>query len=127
GLKLPLHFSIQPSFTSPGKGESVKLKSGGSAYLLTQGPENVFNLEHKGFPLNWESVAVNKKKSGTDKTGGWIDVSTEKFGVTLAFRDMAMKYPKELSFDASKNLLNAWIWPDHGKQVLDLRASGWPD
>gem|GEM_PF-6123360 len=23
--------------------------------------------------------------------------------------------------------MTAWIWPDHGGQVLDLRASGWPD
>ncbi|MBX2924675.1 MAG: hypothetical protein KF746_20910 [Chitinophagaceae bacterium] len=127
GLQLPVNFKHSPSFKASGLGYPSPLAKKEQAYLLSQGAEDVFNLEHKGFPLSWEVNAGDKKINGVEKTAGWIDVSNAEFGVTLVMKDMAYMYPKELSYDAEKKLLNTWLWPDHGKQVLDLRASGWPD
>lgn len=127
GLALPVNFKELPSFRASGFDTPSPLQKHAQANLLTQGPEDVFNLEYKGFPLNWEVNNGDKKMTGLQKTGGWMDVSTPQFGVTLVMKDMAYMYPKELSYDASGKLLSAWIWPDHGNQVLDLRASGWTD
>lgn len=127
GLQLPVNFKQLPSFKAAGLSHPATLSKHDQAYLLSQGPEDVFNLEHNGFPLNWEVNAGKEKASGIQKTNGWIDVSSPEFGVTLVMKDMAYMYPKELSYNAGKKLLAAWLWPDHGKQVLDLRASGWPD
>lgn len=126
GLKLPLNFEEMPLFNAAGltHPQQLNLKN---AYLYTKGPEDVFNLEHEGFPLSWEVGVDDKKETGIKKTGGWIDISTAKFGVTVAMKDMAYLYPKELSYDVRNKTVNAWMWPDHGGQVLDLRASGWSD
>jgi len=126
-LQLPVNFRQPPFFKASGIENQLRLGQRDHAYLLSQGPEDVFNLEHKGFPLNWEVKTGDKIITGIQKTGGWIDVSTPEFGVTLVMKDMAYMYPKELSYNVENKLLAAWIWPDHGKQVLDLRASGWPD
>ncbi|MFK5971657.1 MAG: hypothetical protein QM485_00065 [Flavobacteriaceae bacterium] len=126
GLELPLNFESPQKFSASGLSKQEELKKGGNAYLFNTGPHDVFHLEHKGFPLDWE-VGIGKKTiQGTEKTDGWIDVSSDKFGVTLSIKDMAYKYPKELSYLSENNSLNAWMWPDHGGLVLDLRASGWP-
>ncbi len=126
GLKLPLAFDTPPKFKASGLTKQVSLIKKDNAYLFNTGPHDVFHLEYKSFPLNWEVKAGNQNITGTEKTGGWIDVSSEKFGVTMSMKDMAYKYPKELSYNANENSLNAWMWPDHGNLVLDLRASGWP-
>lgn len=127
GLQLPVRFKSLPSFKASGLKEPSFLHECSHPYLLCQGPEDVFNLEHKGFPLYWEVNTGDVKLTGIEKTGGWLDVSAPEFGVTMAMKDMAYMYPKELSYDAATQSLTAWIWPDHGGQVLDLRASGWPD
>lgn len=126
GLKLPLNFDQMPLFKAAGLTQPQQLNIK-DTYLYTKGPEDVFNLEHEGFPLSWEVGVGDKKVTGIKKTAGWIDISTPKFGVTVAMKDMAYMYPKELSYDVRNKSVNAWMWPDHGGQVLDLRASGWSD
>ncbi|MEH6681439.1 MAG: hypothetical protein V7724_12890 [Sediminicola sp.] len=125
GLCLPLNFKKDPIFRAAGLpiGETTSKKD--TSYLFNTGPHNVFNLEYKGFPLDWKVESGNSVVKGTEKTGGWVDVSSDKFGVTLSMKDMAYMYPKELSYIGEEKSLNAWIWPDHGDLVLDLRASGW--
>lgn len=125
GLTLPLNFTSIPKFRAAGLPSQVTLGNTDNAYLYNTGPEDVFHLEHNSFPLDWEVQAGTRKVQGTKKTDGWIEVSSEKFGVTMVMKDMAYKYPKELSFKADENLMTAWVWPDHGEKVLDLRASGW--
>tara|TARA_R110002050_G_scaffold223672_2_gene359550 strand:- start:24415 stop:27138 length:2724 start_codon:yes stop_codon:yes gene_type:complete len=126
GLQLPLNFDSTQKFSASGLPNQETLKKRDTAYLFNTGPHDVFHLEHEGFPLDWEVGYRNKTVQGTEKTGGWIEVSSDKFGVTLTMKDMAYKYPKELSYFTEKKSLNTWIWPDHGDLVLDLRASGWP-
>ena len=125
GLKLPLDFSSSARFKAAGLSEQVKFSNTDNAYLHTTGPEDVFNLEYKSFPLTWKVETGSQNATGTEKTEGWIQVDTEKFGVTMAIKDMAYKYPKEISYNENDKALTAWIWPDHGNRVLDLRASGW--
>ncbi len=125
GLSLPLNFEGEPQFRAAGLSTAEKISKRDTSYLFNSGPSNVFNLEHKGFPLDWTVEAGKKVAKGIEKTDGWIDVSSDKFGVTLAIKDMAYMYPKELSYIGKEKSLNAWIWPDHGDLVMDLRASGW--
>lgn len=125
GLSLPLNFKKTPKFRASGLLTRENLSKKDTAYLFNTGPHNVFNLEYKGFPLDWEVNTGKKVIQGTEKTGGWIDVSSDKFGVTLSIKDMAYMYPKELSYSEGEKALNAWLWPDHGDLVLDMRASGW--
>lgn len=125
GLSLPLNFKEHPTFKAAGLPEGELTSKRDTAYLFNTGPHNVFNLEYKGFPLDWKVGAGKKEVTGIDQTQGWIDVSSDKFGVTMSIKDMALKYPKELSYIADQKSLNSWFWPDHGGVVLDLRASGW--
>ncbi|PKQ44439.1 exo-rhamnogalacturonan lyase family protein [Confluentibacter flavum] len=125
GLSLPLNFKTPPRFQAAGLPKSEFLSKKDTAYLFNTGPHNVFNLEHNGFTLDWEVGVGKKVTQGTEKTSGWIDVSSDKFGVTISIKDMAYMYPKELSYISENKTLNAWLWPDHGDLVLDLRASGW--
>lgn len=127
GLSLPLNFKALPKFKAAGLDNPVVLKNEDNPYLFNTGPSDVFHLEHKSFPLDWEVNTGVQSIKGTEKTDGWIDVSSNKFGVTMAMKDMAYMYPKELSYQADTKSLNAWMWPDHGNLVLDLRASGWPN
>jgi len=128
GLALPLAFDGPPKFSAAGAGGVSQLGARENAYLFSTGPHDVFHLEHKGFGLDWEAGAgKGAPKRGREKTAGWIDVTGARFGMTASFRDMAYKYPKELSYDAKAKALTAWIWPDHGDLVLDMRASGYPD
>jgi len=120
GLQLPVRFKSLPSFKASGLKEPSFLHECSHPYLLCQGPEDVFNLEHKGFPLYWEVNTGDVKLTGIEKTGGWLDVSVPEFGVTMAMKDMAYMYPKELSYDAATQSLTAWIWPD---DCLDLARS----
>jgi len=128
GLALPLAFDGPPKFSAAGARGASQMGAGENAYLFSTGPHDVFHLEHKGFGLDWEAGAgKGAPKRGREKTAGWIDVTGARFGVTASFRDMAYKYPKELSYDAKAKALTAWIWPDHGDLVLDMRSSGFPD
>lgn len=125
GLTLPLAFPSTQKFKAAGLPDQVTLSNTHNAYLYNTGPEDVFHLEHNSFPLDWKVEAGTQKVRGTQKTEGWIEVNSEKFGVTMVMKDMAYKYPKELSYNSDEKSLTAWMWPDHGNQVLDLRASGW--
>jgi hypothetical protein len=127
-LVLPMNFAQPPRFTAAGLAAPAPLTGDGPAYLFATGPDDVFHLEYRGFPLDWQvGLAGSVLRKGAERTAGWIDLTGETFGVTASFRDMAYLYPKELSYDPKSRTLAAWIWPDHGGLVLDLRASGWPD
>ena len=128
GLSLPVELGKDVKFTAAGMTGAAAPASGDVARLFCTGPADVFNLEYKGFPLDWQ-VLVGQEvlAKGIEKTGGWIDVTGERFGVTISMKDMAYMYPKELSYDAERKALTAWLWPDHGGLVMDMRASGWPD
>ncbi|MEQ6122504.1 T9SS type A sorting domain-containing protein [Reichenbachiella sp. MALMAid0571] len=125
GLTLPLDFTSAPKFKAAGLPKDVTVGNADNAYLYNAGPEDVFHLEHNSFPLYWKVQAGTQNVEGTQKTDGWIEVNSGKFGVTMVMKDMAYKYPKELSYNGDGKSLTAWMWPDHGNQVLDLRASGW--
>jgi hypothetical protein len=127
GLQLPLQFDAPPAFRSAGRPDSLQLESGDMAYLLSTGPDDVMHLVHNGFGLDWEAGVDGNIVSGLTKTAGWIDVTGATFGVTTSVRDMAFMYPKELSYQTDSKLLTAWLWPDHGDLVMDLRASSEAD
>lgn len=126
GLTLPVDLGAGVTFSAAGLEEAVAPTD--NAYLHCTGPADVFNLEHKGFGLDWHVQAGRHvRRSGREKTGGWIDATGGKLGVTMSIKDMAYMYPKELSCDPLSGKLTAWLWGDHGGQVMDMRASGWPD
>lgn len=128
GMVLPLDFPTPPEFTAAGMSGSIQPGADDTVWLYCTGPHDVFHLEHLAFPLDWQvGHGDSVLRKGTDKTAGWLDVTGEDFGVTASFRDMAYKYPKEVSYDARTRSLIAWLWPDHGNLVLDLRASSSPD
>src|SRR5690606_22662671 len=72
GLSLPLNFECEPQFRAAGLPTAEKISKRDTSYLFNRGPSNVFNLEHKGFPLDWTVEAGKKMANGIEKTDGWI-------------------------------------------------------
>jgi len=123
-LSMPLDMGNNPEFIAAGMPTPLTLSNNQKAHHWREGPAHVSNLYHQGFPLPWQSgIDGNAPTQGTDASAGWIEVSNDAVAVTLSLRDMAYKYPKELSYDTSDSTLNAWIWPDFGDKVLDLAGS----
>ncbi len=123
-LSMPLDMGANPGFNASGMATPIVLNNNQKAHHWREGPANVSNLYHQGFPLPWQSgVSGDNPTQGTDASVGWIEVNDGNVAVTMSMRDMAYKYPKELSYDMENGTLNAWIWPDFGGKVLDLAGS----
>jgi uncharacterized protein YjiK len=123
-LSLPIDMGNNPNFIASGMPSNIVLNNTQKGHHWREGPANVSNLYHKGFPLPWQSgIAESNPSRGIEATAGWMEISNENIAITLSMRDMAYKYPKELSFDVSNQTLNAWIWPDYGDKVLDISTS----
>lgn len=45
-----------------------------------------------------------------ERAPGWLDVSDDKWGVTLSFQSFFEEYPKEIAVDNNANKVTAYIW-----------------
>ncbi|MEX0648525.1 MAG: hypothetical protein WD139_12125 [Balneolaceae bacterium] len=62
-----------------------------------------------------------------EKAEGWMDLSDEKWGVTIGLRNMMEEYPGELTADLDKNLMHAYTWTPNEEPMSFERASTRPD
>jgi hypothetical protein len=59
--------------------------------------------------------------TGGDACGEWVDLSRGGAGITVAVRDFAEQFPKEL--EASADGITVHLWPERSGKELDFRAA----
>ncbi len=52
----------------------------------------------------------NGKDVSTEKAPGWMDVSDDKWGITIGFKNFIEEYPKEISINDRTDKATAYIW-----------------
>lgn len=53
---------------------------------------------------------TGQEEINTERAPGWLDISDDKWGVTVGFNSFFQEYPKEIKVDESQNKLTAYIW-----------------
>ena len=61
------------------------------------------------------------------KAEGWLDLSDDKWGVSIGLRYMMEEYPNELSANLEKGQIHAYSWSPNEEPKSFERASGNPD
>ncbi|MFA5668124.1 MAG: hypothetical protein WC967_02695 [Balneolaceae bacterium] len=57
------------------------------------------------------TVSVGGSKDiNAERAPGWLDISDNKWGVTVGFKSFFEEYPKEIKVDDEANKLTAYIW-----------------
>jgi len=90
----------------------------GSAFVFQTGPNTsqIPELENSSPDARMENVFVSNIKVGennevdAERAPGWIDVSDNKWGITVGFKSFFEEYPKEITVDGDSNKIIAYIW-----------------
>jgi len=105
---------------SPGDSKimSSEFSEGTGFSLLQTGPNptQVPPLDNSDAESRMEGIfnATISSSSSDDiskeRVPGWIDISDEKWGVSVGFQSFFEEYPKEISVDGDENKVTAYIW-----------------
>ncbi len=60
----------------------------------------------------------------TERAPGWLDVSDNKWGVMVGFRDFFQEYPKEIKVEEDQQKLTAYIWTPSVEPLSFARKDG---
>lgn len=73
-------------------------------------------------------ISIDKQsKVSTQKGEGWIDISDNKWGISIGIRNYLEEYPKGFEVNSDENVLQAYVWPP-GKDAMNFsRESLKPD
>lgn len=124
GLEAPLRGGTRAAFdTSRAFDTSVQeltLAPGASASLLQDDfPHFAETGSHFALTLT-EGAAARELASGA-ACGEWCDLSAAEAGLTVAVRDLAEQFPKEL--EARPGAVRVHLWPQRCGRELDFRAA----
>jgi len=50
------------------------------------------------------------QKMGSSKMDGWIDISSQRRGISIGIRNFFEEYPKEITLDSGDSLMHAYGW-----------------
>lgn len=56
-------------------------------------------------------VSDSQTQMEVSKADGWVDLSDQHWGISVGVRNFFEEYPKEISLDAGKNDITAYLWP----------------
>ena len=90
----------------------------GDAFVMQTGPNpsQIPELENSSADKRMEGVFTAKAQTNgnavetIERVPGWMDISDEKWGVSVGFKSFFEEYPKEIKIDNSENKLTAYIW-----------------
>ncbi|MBI4387754.1 MAG: hypothetical protein HY582_01760, partial [Candidatus Omnitrophica bacterium] len=117
GLRLPHKFSVDPQKNQIQMGRN---ESGSEEFLLG----NTLEL----YQTDYDHVVLEKDGAKTGLASrdgfysGWLDVSKENFGVTVALRNLREEFPKAFRVDREKGEILIELWPEKSG-VLDLSTT----
>lgn len=60
----------------------------------------------------------------SERAPGWLDISDQKWGISVGFRHFFEEYPKELNVNGDENLLTAYIWTPREEPMGFVRQDG---
>lgn len=86
--------------------------------LLQTGPNpsQIPPLENSGAESRMEDTFEARISSASDtditteRAPGWVDISDDKWGISVGFQSFFEEYPKEINVNDSENDLTAYIW-----------------
>lgn len=105
---------------SPGQSVimNAELENGSDFSVLQTGPNpsQIPPLENSSADERLDGVftstikSPNGKKLSKERVPGWVDISDEKWGVTIGFQSFFEEYPKEIKVEDSESKVTAYIW-----------------
>lgn len=90
----------------------------GDAFIMQTGPNpsQIPDLENSTPDNRMEGVFTAKAQTSgntvenIERVPGWMDISDEKWGVSIGFKSFFEEYPKEIKIDNADNRITAYIW-----------------
>lgn len=129
GLTLNYNLSENSSVTtayydgkwySPGESKIFNSEMAGDEVfsLLQTGPDpsQIPPLENSDAESRMEGVFnanISSESGGEiakERAPGWVDISDEKWGVSIGFQSFFEEYPKEITVDEAQDKVTAYIW-----------------
>ncbi|MDH3708964.1 MAG: hypothetical protein OER04_03690 [Cyclobacteriaceae bacterium] len=71
-------------------------------------------------------VGMNSEASFS-RSEGWVDISDQRWGISIGIRHFLEEYPKEISIDHQNSRALAFIWSPKAEPLSLARASNDPD
>lgn len=71
--------------------------------------------------VHFEITGNNKILTSGEEASGVVSVAGENGNIAIAMRDFSRLHPKEIRVDMGGDVLDYYLWPEHGGKVLDLR------
>lgn len=112
-----------------------KLASGQKASLLQTGPKpsrvppvpNSKATERLDGDYEASLSLGSQKEFSKDRAPGWIDISDQKWGISIGFRNFFKEYPKEITVVPGDTTATAYIWSPKTDPMGFVRANGEED
>lgn len=64
------------------------------------------------------------KKFSKERASGWIDISNQKWGISIGFRNFFKEYPKEINVAPGNATATAYIWSPRTDPMAFVRTDG---
>ncbi|MEX0721164.1 MAG: hypothetical protein WD059_10880 [Balneolaceae bacterium] len=141
GLALNYNLSENASVTtayydgkwySPGESKMMneKLNAGSNISLLQTGPNpsQIPPLANASADARMEegfssTISVDGSENiSKERSPGWMDVSDEKWGISIGFHSFFEEYPKEINIEDEQNKVTAFIWSPSVEPLSFARA-----
>lgn len=74
------------------------------------------------------TISLNGKKDiSKERAPGWVDISDEKWGVSIGFQEFFEEYPKEIKIEDAQDKLTAYIWSPSVEPMSFAKKDGESD
>ncbi|MEP1151694.1 MAG: hypothetical protein ABJH08_08210 [Balneola sp.] len=101
--------------TSTSKVVQGPLSSSASVFQTGPNPSQIPDLKNSSPDARMEgefssTINVDGNDVSKERAPGWLDISDDKWGVTVSFESFFEEYPKEITVDGNSDKLTAYIW-----------------
>lgn len=107
----------------PGDGEASLLQTGPKMNRVPPVPNST---AEERLSETYESVLQmgSEEAFSRERTPGWMDISDDKWGISIGFRNFFKEYPKEISVLPGDTLATAYIWSPKTDPMGFVRTDG---
>jgi hypothetical protein len=112
-----------------------KLSAGEKTSLLQTGPKpnRVPPVPNSTSEERLDAVYTASLKLGSEelfsaeRAPGWVDISDEKWGISIGIRNFFKEYPKDITIDPVDTTARAYVWSPHVEPMAFVRKDGKED
>lgn len=69
----------------------------------------------------------DQEQFSTERATGWLDISDQKWGISVGIRNFFKEYPKEINVSAADTTATAYIWSPRTEPMAFVRKDGQDD